>query len=228
MDTQQLKMQLVRMAQSFQQAYNSLDKKDRDAFVSFHAPHKISRPQEVLVREIIPNSSSPNGRTLLSMPSRSELLAGSEYVDGNEVKKRRTRLVYKMVTLNQALNFKRNATFEDGRGLFVDHLGRVHRDIFKQSGKFYKIVEDLDGELAFVQELLAIESPKAPALAKVAKSEVEKQEKDDDDDDDTSEWEAIVQEYNENPKMWTKREFAAKHGTTTKTLNKYLKKHSKK
>lgn len=220
----QLMQKAIQIAAKQRKEYNGLTDEEHRRFTQFHAPFKLKKPNEVLVLEIAPNSARTQGRTIRSMPSKHEMLKHEVYYDANGVeRKKRLTIRYKTVTNTQIASFLHKRTFDDQRGIFVDHMGKAYNDIFMQGHNFYKIVEDVKQEAEFLKELLQLENPaplKEAALAKVEKEATNEKPKE--DAKDAEYWTAAAKEFNDNPKKWTKKEFAKKHGVSPVTLNKKL------
>lgn len=221
----QLLQKATQIAAKQRKEYSELSDEERKRFTQFHAPFKLKKPNEVLVLEIVPNSARAQGRTIRTMPSKQDMLKHEVYYDTNNVeRKKRLTARYKTVTNTQIASFLHKRTFDDQRGIFVDHTGKAYHDIFMQGHNFYKIVEDVKQEAEFLKELLALENPaplKEAALPKVEK-ESEKAEEPKEDAEEAAYWTAAAKEFNDNPKKWTKKEFAKKHGVSPATLNKKL------
>lgn len=195
--------------------YNSLSKEDLALFKSYHAPARIKKPQKFLVAVIDPIiSKGQTGNTILNMPTNRELRG---FADKNGYKVR-THLKYQEITRQAALSLLGHSRHKHAKA--EDARGQLLQGWIKQSNRFYRLVEDVNKELEWLKDV------NGEAAAPVQEAKAEDEPSDNSNGRRSAdEWEAMVKEYNENKQMYSLKEFADKHGTTTQTLKKKIEKY---
>lgn len=175
--------------------YNQLDNESKQLFKAFHAPARLKQ-NEALVRRYNPFYMEHN--KTFRLPKGNELLL--ESAEGIK-----TRMCYIVIPVKAANELTAISRYQDDRGLYVDELGKVHKDILFQSGKYFKLVSDLDQELEFVRGLVSKPtiSPSARMTAKEVETAIVEESK------ETIEVGKIKQLYSENKQKYSKKEFLA-------------------
>lgn len=186
--------------------YNQLESDVKDMFKEFHAPQRLKQ-NEALVRRYIPFYMEHN--KTFRLPKGNELL--QESAEG--VKVRLTYITMPVKHVNELVAFTR---YEDNRGIYVDELGKAHADIVFQSGKYFKVVKDLEKEIEFLSGIVSKPAISPRALVDNNPEVVEETE---DDSNDAE----LYSDYMENKQKYSKKEYAKLKGISVYKLNQIIK-----